>query len=161
MKIYAYLILFFLMPSISQAFDDGVSYIEPSSIKVLSSEVISDLESKNCKIPIPKEFKFGGFIVGEFAATKQIDLAVICVSNLNKQILLYWGGVVTCPSTIPSMGQYISLATERVVYNYVQSEGGSENLKMSHSGIDDVYLGKASVVWYCENNQWKKPGGAD
>ncbi|MEH6628397.1 MAG: hypothetical protein V7739_18305 [Motiliproteus sp.] len=139
-----------------------VSLVEPDELNILPSHVVSDLKKSGCKVPVAESYRFGGALIGEFAAPNQIDLAVICVTDDSRSIRMYWGGPKKCMSVLSSAGQFIQLADEHLIYNYMLSEYENPVVpSMNHLAIDDVMLGKASEVSYCDNGQWKYLGGAD
>jgi len=139
-----------------------ISYIEPEALSFLPNHVVSDLNKSGCKIPVSGGYKFGGAVIGEFAAPKQIDLAVICVTDHASTVRIYWGGPKKCEETLRSSGQFIQLADEHLIYNYMLIEYEEPVVpEMDHIAIDDVMLGKASKLSYCNNGKWEYLGGAD
>ena len=151
-------VLFFSVPLRA----DLISYIEPEALSFLPNHVVSDLDRSGCKIPISDSYKFGGALIGELAAPKQIDLAVICVTENESTLRIYWGGPKKCEGRLKSSGQYIQLADEELIYNYMLIEYEEPVVpKMDHLAIDDVMLGKGSTASYCNNGKWEYLGGAD
>jgi len=146
----------------SQLRAEVISLVEPNELKILPSHVVSDLKNSGCKIPVAKSYRFGGALIGEFAAPKQIDLAVICVTHDASTVRMYWGGPKNCASELRSAGQFIQLADEHLIYNYMLTEYENPIVpSMDHLAIDDVMLGKGSTVSYCNNGKWEYFGGAD
>ena len=139
-----------------------ISLLEPNELNILPSNVVSDLENAGCKVPVTECCGFGGALIGEFAAPKQIDLAVVCVTDDSSTIRIYWGGPKNCKGELRSTGHLIQLADEHLIYNYMLAEDENPVVpSMDHLAIDDVHLGKASQVSYCDNGRWKNLGGAD
>lgn len=55
----------------------------------------------------------------------------------------------------------IGVATPATIRRYHRAFGDGELPALSHSGIDDAFVGKGSVVWYWRGGKWLRLTGAD
>ena len=146
----------------------------------LPRDVIAALKSQNCKVPQASETitSPNNVIRGDFAAKGQIDWAVLCSIQGVIKIELFWGGPARCPSEIggdhdeksakESNGETeFLLAIQPIDREAMEAVNGSElndrpiPLPISHDGIDEEVVGKASVVHYCNAGQWIHLTGSD
>ena len=116
-------------------------------------------------------------IKGEFAKPGQTDWAVLCSVNGVSTILVFWNGSEKNPAVLASVpdnsfvqflgrGQWgYSRGIEAVGKDYImrhyEAYGGPKPPPIDHQGINDVFIEKASVVWYYYQGQWLKLTGAD
>lgn len=136
--------------------------MEPDEILWMPSIVKEDLKRQGCKIPKKiLDIYVSGAVIGQFAAPGQVDLAVLCVSDGDGRIIIYWGGNNVCPSELPSFGESLSVVGEHYIWKHYNAYGGNKPPKIDHEAINDHILGKASEVHYCRNGSWIKLTGAD
>lgn len=67
---------------------------------------------------------------------------------------------VTGPGTI-GFSRVLGVATPRSIREHRQRYGGPKPPSLDHDGINDMFVEKASLVWYWHRNQWLQLAGAD
>jgi hypothetical protein len=88
-----------------------------------------------------------------------------------------WGGPSQCPSPIAwakhrsslqgigegriGYSRAINAASMAYILEHAEAYGGPPPPARDHSGIDDAFIGKASVVRFCSNGEWFILQGAD
>ena len=143
-------------------------YIKPDSLKWLSKDIQKALLEKQCVIPKVIHWEYSstkipvtGVLVGQFAAQGQYDIAVICSNEKNHFIRFFWGGSIMCKNELPSFGESIQITNEENMLEHALAYGGEKPKEIIHDPIEDIFLGKGSLVYYCSNGEWKKYAGAD
>jgi hypothetical protein len=86
---------------------------------------------------------------------------VLCTTKKGNFIRVFWGGEELCPDTIESFGQFIDTVGEKFILDHYEAYGGKEPPKITHEGINDNFVEKASMVRYCHNGAWLELTGAD
>ena len=152
--------------------DQAIERLQPSDFPDLPADVRTALEQRGCTIPQP--YNAGGqkknAINGPFISAGQTDWAVLCSHEKRSAILVFRGG---------HSGQVDSLA-EEPDSQYLQVVGKPQKIGFSrllavapakvihqhfprgdHDGIKDVFIEKASVVWYRSRGKWTKVLQAD
>jgi hypothetical protein len=92
-------------------------------------------------------------------------------------IVVVWGGAVRCPGPISvgfdgdafqSIGdgrvgysRGVTTADMRSILEHAEAYGGPEPPSRDHDGVNDAFIGKASVVHYCHDGRWYLLQGAD
>jgi hypothetical protein len=116
-------------------------------------------------------------IRGRFAKAGQLDWAVLCSVHGVSRILVYWNGREQNPAEIArfedrfyldkdAVGKslfrrVIDPVNERFILKHYRAYGGPTPPPIDHQGIDDAFIGKASVTWYFYDEKWIKLTGAD
>lgn len=152
--------------------------LEPTVFNELPSEVVEKLKAQKCTVPQTyKSNKPHNVISGSFAEENQKDWAVLCSRNSVSVIVIFWGGAARCSSEIAGsldknwlqgignnkigFSRTIGPASKEAILEHYKEYGGPTPPPTSHQGIDDYFLGKASVVHYCSNGKWIELSGAD
>ena len=142
----------------------GIAGTLPSKINWLPESFSKSLSEKGCEISNVVEWAGGeklkarGLVVGQFAASGQYDIAVMC----SNKIYFYWGGPVKCSSEIRNLGESIESPGEEEVYRYLSRyKNESWPKELSHDPIGMYNFGKSSFYQYCFNGQWLYSDGAD
>ncbi len=116
-------------------------------------------------------------IKGEFAKPGQTDWAVLCSVGGVSTILIFWNASEINPAEIAKtsdMDRLQSWGGDKIVYSreiepvgkeyiveHFKAYGGPKPPPIEHQGINDVFVGKASVVWYFDQGKWLQLTGAD
>jgi hypothetical protein len=150
--------------------DEATVRLAPNAIADLPLALRSALEERGCTIPQP--YNSGGqkknVITGEFTSAGQTDWAVLCSRQKRSAILLFRGGRFDQVDSLAEEpdAQYlqvvdngreigysrlITVATPAMMRRHV-SKGPLR--AADHDGIEDMFLGKASVVWYRSGGTW-------
>jgi hypothetical protein len=146
--------------------DETIKRLQPSAFPNLPAELRTELEHRGCTIPQPYDAsERKNVITGPFISAAQTDWAVLCSHEKRSAILVFRGG---------HSGQVDTLAAEPDS-QYLQVVGGEQKIGYSrllavapekvvrqhfphadHAGIEDTFMGKASVVWYRSRGKWIK-----
>lgn len=107
---------------------------------------------------------------------RHFDTAVLCSRQRTSSILIFWGGHSSDVSVVATRtdAQFLQLiAPGRIGFSRLlrvaspafireheqRSRGGLTAI--AHEGIEDVFIEKASVVWYWREGKWLQLSGAD
>lgn len=161
----------------SQA-DAETHRLAPSEFADLPQPLRAELDRRGCTIP---QVYMGGrphnVIRGAFRSAGQLDVAVLCSRARTSAILVFWAGDPHSVSEIaakPDAGflqviepgrigfsRAISVASADSIREHHRRYGGAEPPSLTHAGIDDAFVEKASVVWYRHQGKWLQLTGAD
>ncbi len=161
------------------AADSATLRLPPAAFSPLPKNIVQYLQGRGCTIPqtyLSREPH--NVISGEFARRGQTDWAVLCSRNGESSILVFWRGstksvaeIAKAPDrgflqTITEGGKIgFSRAIEPVGRGYILSHykeyGGRKPPGITHQGINDAYVEKASVVRYYHRGKWLELQGAD
>jgi hypothetical protein len=153
--------------------------LPPAAFSRLPKNIVKHLQGRGCMVPqsyLSREPH--NVITGEFARRGQTDWAVLCSRSGVSSILIFWRGstksvseVAKAPDssflqTVSEGGKVaFSRAIEPVGRDYIQSRykeyGGRKPPRITHQGINDAYVDKASVVLYYHHGKWLELQGAD
>ena len=116
-------------------------------------------------------------IKGEFAKPGQTDWAVLCSVGRVSSILIFWNASESNPGRIAEAKDIDRLQGaegDKIVYSreitpvgkaaimkYHAGFGGPQPPPIDHQGIDDAFVGKASLVNYFYRGKWLELTGAD
>lgn len=151
--------------------------LSPSAFADLPPQLRTALEHRGCTIPQP--YDAGGqkknVITGGFTSAAQTDWAVLCSREKRSAILVFRGG----------RSDHVDSLAEEPDSQYLQVVAGGREIGYSrllavakpkvvrrrfthrtlpavdHDGIENTFLGKASVVWYRSGGKWMQVSGAD
>ena len=106
-----------------------------------------------------------------------MDLAVLCSVERVSSILVYRGsstGDVAVLSPVPDrnylqgvggsqigFSRAIHAADPEFIRDRHASFGGPDPPPLVHDGVNDAFIGKASIVWYWHDGEWLRLQGAD
>ena len=150
--------------------------LSPAAIRSLPANLVKELERRGCTIPQEALTKKPNNVIkGEFAKRGQTDWAALCSLNGVSTILVFWKGSEKNPAAIAPMEDRIyiqgfkkdrfwnSRGIRTVGKDFIRRHhdtyGGPKPPSIDHQGIDDMFVGKASVVWYYYDGQWLKVAG--
>jgi hypothetical protein len=144
----------------------------------LPPAVAGVLRARNCRAPQPTPAgPLRNVIRGEFFAKGEAGWAVLCSVNNSTALLAFRNDRDTNPDTIITSddqnylqgvdGDNIGYSREITpvgrdfIMRHYRAYGGPEPPPIDHQGIDDAFLGKASVTWYFHDRKWLRLQGAD
>jgi len=153
--------------------------LPPATFSQLPKNIVLYLEGRGCTVPqtyLNREPH--NVIRGEFARRGQTDWAVLCSRFGESSILIFWRGSTKSVSDIAKAADrnYLqtiseggragfSRAIESVGRDYILSHykayGGRKPPRITHQGINDAYVEKASLVLYYHRGRWLELQGAD
>lgn len=144
----------FLLFSLSVgAGESEVTYLKPSMVHGLKKDIIHKLQSSNCSIPKWKH-EVGGFTTGEFAASDQEDVAVVCRKDKEAEIRIFWGGAAQCENRIPTHGQIISTVGRKFILGHHKNNESVELPPIEHQAISAHFFNEDPVIYYCYKKHW-------
>lgn len=157
--------------------DWAVRRLDPAAFRELPAAIVTDLKQRGCTIPQAAELKDPHNVIrGEFAKRGQQDWAVLCSRNQSSSVLIFWANKTSCPSEIMPSKDRSSLQTlvggigysriiravgEDFIIASFKEFGGPTPPPITHQGVEDAFMGKASSIHYCNNGEWVRLQGAD
>lgn len=152
--------------------------LPPAAFPMLPPAVVRELEHRACTIPQEEFSKTPNNVVsGQFAKRGQTDWAVLCSTNGASSILVFWNGSVQNPAELARSEDEVYLqgmGGEKIgfsrgvapvgrdfIMERYRAYGGPKPPAMDHQGVNDAFLGKASVVWYFADGKWLQLSGSD
>ncbi|MFL6386235.1 MAG: hypothetical protein ACJ71U_01995 [Terriglobales bacterium] len=147
--------------------DETIVRLQPSTFPDLPAQLRAALEQRGCTVPQPYNagMQKKNVISGPFTSASQNDWAVLCSHEKRSAILVFRGGhsnqvdslaeepdsqylqVLAGPKKI-GYSRLLAVAPAKVVHQHFPHA--------NHSGIQDVFIEKASVVWYRSVGKWVK-----
>ena len=156
-----------------------IKRLPPSAFKEMPPEFQKMLQRRGCLVPqsIASEEPHN-VIRGEFARPGQMDWAALCSRKGSSAIVVFWGEASPCPSELadgddtlslqdgndgaPVFSRQLSAVDEKFIRRHFEAYGGPEPpTTIDHHGINDAFVGKASVVHYCHQVKWLRLTGTD
>jgi hypothetical protein len=158
--------------------DLQVTRLEPSAFPELPRNIRQELERRWCTIPqVWEDRKPHNVIRGEFTRNGQTDWAVLCSVKRVSSILIFRNGSEQNPSELAreadieklqgvggdviGYSRAISSVGRQFILDHYRAYGGPKPPRIDHQGIDDAFVGKASVVHYFHAGKWFQLTGAD
>ena len=155
-----------------------VQRLSPSAFTHAPNRVTQRLRKQGCLIPQAQDVPVpNNLISGEFAAKGQKDWAALCSRNGSSAVVVLWGGKSRCDSVLAEADDSLSMQGDgggKFVYSrmispigkpeilgHQKAYGGKVPSVLDHQGIDDIFVGKASVTRYCHKGKWLDLQGAD
>ena len=164
-------------PEFDRADEETVRLL-PGAFADLSSSVQEELKRRGCTIPqVYPGVERSNIVRGRFTAPDQIDVAVLCSRQRVSSILIFQEestAVVAELASAPDrnylqgigggvigFSRALGVASPRYIQEHYEAFGGPEPPPLDHDGVNDAFVGKASVVWYWYEGQWLQLTGAD
>ena len=152
--------------------------LPPSAFPQLPAAVASELDRRRCTIPqAAGERGPHNVIQGGFTRKGQLGWAVLCSRDGESSILVFRGSstegvseLAKRPDTtwLQAVGdgkigysRMISPVDGPGIVGYQEAFGGPKPPPIDHQGIEDHFLGKASVIFYYYRGSWLELSGAD
>jgi hypothetical protein len=151
----------------------------PSSFPSLPVSVRQDLERRGCTIPQVYAYKNPHNVIhGRFTISTEVDVAVLCSKERVSSILVFRGGSPTNVVELASkpdrhylqgaghpnieFSRMLSVASQKDIRTYYEKHSGPEPLPSSNlEGIEDIFDGKGSGIWYWNDGRWLDLPGTD
>jgi hypothetical protein len=158
------------------AADSATVRLSPTAFPELPAGIVRALLSRNCRVPQLRGVNEPHNVVsGEFARPGQKDWAVLCSRAGHSTLLVFWGAMAdsvaelaSAPDLISLQGdgkigfsRRISVVGREYILDHYREYGGPKPPPIDHDGIDDAFVGKASVVRYYYKGEWLTLTGAD
>lgn len=115
---------------------------------------------------------------GRFTSSPQQDVAVLCSKDGVSSILVFRGGSaasmmevsrqpdsiflqVVASGGVIGYSRALDVANPEYIRKHHGRYGGRKPPSLDHDGINDIFIRKASVVWYWYRGRWLQLQGAD
>lgn len=159
--------------------DAATVRLKPAGFPDLPAEVRRDLERRGCTVPQSFSTKVPHNVVrGRFTSAAQMDIAVLCSKERVSSILVFRGGSpasvaelarrpdadflqVVASGGVVGYSRELDAADARFIHDHADRYQGPKPPPLDHDGIDDGFVGKASVIWYWYGGRWLQLQGAD
>src|SRR5262245_46603073 len=153
--------------------------LPPKTFRQLPAAVTEGLVARKCLIPqIWGEKTPHNVIRGSFTGSKQNEWAVLCSRSGTSSILVFRADSARLVAEIAAAkhedyqqdvdgrgtlgySRAISAVGKDYIFEHYKAYGGPEPPPITHQGISDAYVGKASVVRYFYRGKWLQLQGAD
>jgi hypothetical protein len=153
--------------------------LKPAAFLDLPVIVRRYLERLGCEIPQAFSDKASHNVVrGRFTSETQTDIAVLCSKAQVSSVVVFRGGTTSAVAVLaehPDEGylqvvdaggavgfsRALSVASPSYIREHYAAYGGPKPPPLDHDGINDIFVEKASVVWYWYRGRWLQLQGAD
>ncbi len=145
--------------------------LRPETFPELPPALAATLRARKCTVPQPPLANAAprNVIRGEFFIHGEPGWAVLCAFPGRRQaVLVFRSDSDVQPDEIarspfdPSLySREITTVGRDYILEHYRAYGGPKPPPVDHQGIDDSFLEKASVVWYCYRGKWLQLQGAD
>ena len=131
--------------------------LRPAAFPALPAAVVQELQRRGCTIP-------------QESYTKKLHNGI-------SRILVFWNGsaqnpaslapmadrnyLQTITSTDPGHSRGLTSVGKAFIMRHYDAYGGPKPPPITHHGIDDAFIEKASVTWYFQGGKWLRLTGAD
>jgi hypothetical protein len=158
--------------------DRATRRLAPSEFRELPQTIRTELHRRGCRVPQP----FSGaahrqnVIRGSFIQAGLLDWALLCSRRLWSAILVFHGDSIVPielaarpdagflqvvePNRI-GFSRALSVASVEYIREHHARYGGPGPTALTHDGINDAFVEKASVVWYWDRGKWLALTGAN
>lgn len=158
---------------------DRVTRLDPSALQSMTSVVRAELARRGCTIPQTwSNPSPHNVISGRFLGRDDVDVAVLCSVKGVSRILVFPGGTTTGVmelSEAPDDGFMQVVSAERGmgysraiqaapvnrISSFLKRAPSIALFSPQHEGIEDVFVEKASTVWYWRGGKWLAIPGMD
>jgi hypothetical protein len=165
-------------PEVWEHADVATKRIEPAVFPGIPRWLTTELTRRHCSIPQSFGAKSPHKIIrGFFNDGNLRDWAVLCSRERVSTILVFWDEQTQNVAELASapdanslqvvrpgeigFSRAIGVATPTSIRGYHSAFGDGVLPPLSHSGINDGFVGKGSVVWNWHQGTWLRLTGAD
>jgi hypothetical protein len=159
--------------------DAATVRLTPAAFAGMGADLREALERRGCLVPQSFSNPVPHNIVrGRFTSAAQLDIAVLCSRQRASAILVFRGGSaalvaelagrpdadflqVVGSGAVVGYSRALGVADPTFIQQHHERYGGPKPPPLDHDGINDIFVGKASVVWYWHNGRWLQLQGAD
>lgn len=158
--------------------DRATIRLDPETFTELPRALQIELRRRGCSIPQPfASLSRQNVIHGSFTRSGHVDWAVLCSRDLTSAILVFRDGN---PNAVEELGRRpdadflqgtgpnqigfsraISVASAVFIRKHHEWYGGPVPPPLTHAGINDAFVEKASVVWYWHTGKWLQLTGSN
>ena len=158
--------------------ENEIKRLRLSEFSQVPETVIKKLKQQGCEVPQVYDTRQPGNLVhGHFSNKSSDDWAALCSKNGKSSIVVIWQKGSPCPSRFNEkadrdclqgvggdrvgFSRQISVAKTKTVLRHQKNYGGALPSRLDHDGLDDAFLEKESVTYFCESGEWLKLQGSD
>ena len=158
--------------------DLQISRLAPEAFPELPQNIMRDLLARGCTIPQSYSSPEPHNVIhGEFAGKGQVDWAVLCSQNRVSSILIFRDSSREEVSEIANgpdrnwlqgidggkigYSRAIGVVGEKYILGHYKAYGGTKPPPITHVGVNDAFIEKASIVHYYRQGKWLELTGAD
>jgi hypothetical protein len=162
-------------PGLTQA---PIRRLPPKAFRQLPPAIVESLEARKCLIPQGGYDKTPHNVIrGSFTGAKQKEWAVLCSHRGSSSILVFQASSAKLVTEIAAakdddylqgdgqgelyFSRVISAVGKDYILEHYKAYGGLESPPITHHGIDDAFMEKASIVRYFHRGKWIELQGAD
>jgi hypothetical protein len=152
--------------------------VQPGAFPELPPAIRNELNRRRCTIPQADGYPNPHNVIkGSFTDKGRIDWAVLCSQGGESSILVFRGDSIEGVSQLANgpdkswlqtvgereigYSRMISSVNEVSITRYHREFGGPTPPAIDHQGIEDSFVGKASVILYYYRGTWIELTGAD
>jgi hypothetical protein len=160
------------------AADRATRRLAASAFAGLPPAIDKELVRRGCTIPQPfTAARPANVIRGRFTSATQTDWAVLCSIRRTSSILVFpngsASGVVELAAepdinSLQEIGngaigysRTLGVADPRFIRDQYERYGGPKPPPLDHDGINDIFIGKGSLVRYWDGGRWLELTGSD
>lgn len=135
-------------------------------------------QANGCKVPQAfHQATPHNVVSGEFADPGQVDWVALCSRGDTAEIVIAWGGPVSCPAVLAPLAKRdhlqhiggnsigysraLGIVSMDVIRRLALEFGGPAPPPGDHRGVEDIFVDKASTVHYCHEGEWHILAGRD
>ncbi len=155
----------------------AIRRLAPAAFVEAPIAIRRELSRRGCSIPQPTDGRRSNVISGDFYGRSQVDWAALCSRNQRSSILVFSGADPAAVEELATrsdqdyvqevepgrvgFSRAIGVASPASILEHYRWYGGPKPPVLSHPGIDDAFVEKASVVWLWHRGQWLPLTGAN
>jgi len=153
----------------------AITRLEAAAFPTLPPTVSQELTRRGCTIP--QAFTGGdahNVVKGRLTSSTATDWAILCSRGQISSILVFPGGSATALELAQEADAHFLQVTgpRQIGYSRALRLASAQYIRerqdpreklppLDHDGIEDVFIEKASLVWYWHGGRWLRLAGAD
>lgn len=140
---------------------------DPEEFQKLPVNIRTSLMSSMCKIPVAPRVGASSVISGNFSGSESIDYAVLCSNGNDCWIRVFVDSNSGSMSVVDIGARNVSSCMqagpsgEWVFSRSLAARGPTEAGKTRLEGVEDIFMGKASTIYYHMEGKWVEYPGSD
>ena len=156
-----------------------VSSLSPDAYPEIPAAVRAELQRRGCGVPASFSSRRPENVIrGSFFRQGQIDVAVLCVQRETSVILVFRGSDTNQIEELerqPNEAYFQTIdAADRIRFSRAIAAASPAQIRtqqaryggplpklLDHDGIDDIFVEKASSIWYWQDGKWLRLTGSD
>jgi hypothetical protein len=157
---------------------NAIVRLPPDAFPDLPASIRAELERRGCTVPQTYAISIPHNVIrGRFISAGRTDWAVLCSNRSESSVLVFESpdGRLVAELAKSSDAGYlqgvgareigfsrsIGVASQREILDEYEHHGGPHPRSLTHDGIDDAFIEKASGVHYWDDGEWLTLVGSD